>query len=312
MSKTICPSCGDIGDHKELPYGGYFYNGISMPLVSCGVCGLTFIKHNLTLNEINSFYDVDEYFSSEYAGGGATVEYESNKDDQEKKARVALDVISKYKRGGHLLEIGCAGGYLLKLAKDKYNFDPKGVEISKRMSDFGNKKLGLDIHCGTVESMPTEWRNFDVVYMGDVLEHIPEPISFMNLVKSKMKEEGIICLELPFTYNFTLSGLVIALVNFFRLRIGRLYFLPAQHRTNFVKKPPYHLLMFTKRSIKYFLEHNGFLVKYIKIYEGKPKFKFGESGIYVTIKNISYYLTFFLPQSILGDRIIVVAEKNRK
>jgi 2-polyprenyl-3-methyl-5-hydroxy-6-metoxy-1,4-benzoquinol methylase len=278
-----------------------------MPLVSCGICGLAFVVHNLSTSEINSFYDADDYFDSEYAGDGALSGYEANRLEQEKKAKFALDVIRKYNKGGSLLEIGCAGGYFLKLAEDKYNFKTKGVEISRHMSSFGNKKLGLNIYCGTIDNVPREWQNFDVIYMGDVLEHTSEPLALINKVKSRMKVGGIVCLELPLTYNWTFLGLLIGLTSMIKGKFGKLYFLPSQHRTRFIAKPPYHLLMFTKSAIKYFLEHNGFSVQYVKVYEGKPKVKFNAYKLYALLKTIFYFISTYLPQNTFGDRMIVIA-----
>lgn len=306
--RAICPSCGFDGSREPLPYGGYHYAGRDMPLIRCPACRLMFVAHGLSKEEIGAFYDEERYFDSEYAGGAAK-KYEANREELEKKADFALKRMSRFVYGGSLLEVGCAGGYFLASARDRYGFIPKGIDLSKLMRDFGREKLGLDIHCGTIHTAPSDWTDFDAVYMGDVLEHVPDPVDFAREISSRMKPGGILCLEIPLSYNGTLSGAFIGLANMFRGRFGRIYFLPSQLRANYANKPPYHLLMFDKSSMERFLTENGFEVVHMKIYEGKPKDRFGGS-LYAKLKAICHYLTLYLPQNALGDRMIAVARNT--
>lgn len=304
-NKIQCPVCGSE-KYSKLDYGGYEYKGIKMPLVWCSNCSLSYIVHNLSAEEINGFYNESIYFDSEYAGG-ATKKYIDDKKEQEQKALKILDIINKYHNGKKLLEIGSAGGFFLDTAKNKCGFDVFGVEVSKEMCFFARGR-GLNVYCGTIYNMPMGWGEFDVIYMGDVLEHIPEPNKFISLVKNKLNKNGLLVLELPLTYNPTLSGIIIGIFNMLKGNLGYKYFLPSQHRVNYVKKSPYHLVMFNKKSINYFLKNNDFVVQYLKEYEGIPKEKF--KGKYELLKNLSSILTTNIYQSLLGDRMIVVAKKK--
>ena len=304
-----CPVCGGMSS-RDLSFGGYYFAGEKLPLVLCDNCDLQYVRHHLNEKEISSFYNESEYFKSEYAGGGQTEEYAASRQDQEEKAARVLNIIKKIRPNGKLIEIGCAGGYFCALARDRYGYDVKGVELSEEMGQWGRQNLGLDIFTGSIFSAPLSWSGFSVAYLGDVLEHVSDPITFVGEIKSRLVTGGILVLELPFTYNWTLSGFIIGLANMFRGRFGRKYFLPAQHRKNFVPKPPYHLLMFTRKSLKTFLEKQGFRVLYLKIYEGEPKDKFGRS-FYSSLKQITHWLTWFLPQSFLGDRCLVIAELKK-
>ncbi len=305
--KMSCPSCGEV-KYSELPFGGYEYKGERLLLVRCVACSLQYIRHGLTNNEIDAFYNEPDYFNSEYAGG-AVKDYASSLPEQEEKAHRALTVIQRYKKQGKLLDIGCAGGYLVALAEKIYGYEGYGAELSDMMVAYGKEKLNLHIHRGTVYDLPENWGNFDVIYLGDVLEHVAEPHRFVNAIKDRLNSGGLVVFEVPMSYNWTLSGLFIGFANMMRGRLGYRYFLPAQHRTNFVKKPPYHLLMFTKRSMRFFLESENFMVRYLKIYEGAPKTKFSK-GLYRRLKSITSWLTWHLPQSMFGDRMLVIGEKR--
>ncbi len=138
-----CPICKNP-EYQELDYGGYFYRGAEYPLVSCKFCGLKYILNDLSDKDIADLYQEEKYFDAEYAGG-ATHSYEENKSAQNKKADFALKFISHFKSGGKLLDVGCAGGYFVERARDKYNYEAKGIELSEHMVKFA-KSRGLDVH----------------------------------------------------------------------------------------------------------------------------------------------------------------------
>lgn len=304
----ICPICGSAG-YKELDFGGYVYSHRVFPLVECSGCLLKYISHNLTDNEISSFYNNDKYFESEYAGG-TNKNYTDNELGQVSKASYVLKKIDKYRNNNsnRLLEIGCAGGYFLKTAQGEFGYSVVGVEMSKTMSDLAKNK-NLEVYQGSIDNLPSTVDNFDLIYMGDVLEHMSEPNDFISKIKKKLNYDGLIILELPLTYNITMFGVVAWLANLLKGKIGCKYLLPAQHRGYLIKKPPYHLIMFNRRSIKKYLSLNNMQLKYIKVYEGYPKRKFNNMFLYF-IKLLTHYLTIIFNQKIFGDRAIVIAQKN--
>jgi len=290
-----------------MPFGGYLYNGQKLPLVKCLKCSLMFIDHSLSESQITSFYDKESYFDSEY-GGGADKDYKANKLELQKKARNVLKVIKKFTPSGKLLEIGSAGGYFMLTAQNEFGYKAMGVEISRSMCDLATG-MGLNTFCGQLKDLPERIGNFDIIYLGDVLEHITDPIAFSILIRKRLNKDGIMVLELPLTYNLTLSGFFIGLVNMTRGRFGYQYFLPAQHRSTFIPKPPYHLLQFNGSSMDYFFNCNGFKTIYIKTYDGEPKGKFSGS-LYWLLKKVCHFITSTVRQSWLGDRAIVITRKH--
>ena len=246
---ALCPSCGNT-KYKKLSFGGYLYQDTVMPLQKCAHCKLKYVSHNLTQAEIDEFYNRDEYFDSEYIGG-AGGDYASNKLAMEEKADKVFRTLNRFKSTGKLLDTGCAGGFSLKVAHDTYGYDAYGAEVSKMMSQFAEKR-GMKVCCGSTDAVPTSWGSFDAIYLGDVLEHVPTPNAFIQKIRARLSEGGVLVLEVPLSYNLTLSGLAIGFCNMLCGRFGYRYFLPAQHRASFIAKPPYHLLMFNCSSMDYF------------------------------------------------------------
>ena len=105
--------------------------------------------------------------------------------------------VMRFASPGRTLDIGCGRG-----------------EASIRLSRFGFSCVGLDMsdevvarlqsaypevtwHCGRLEDLVDVLGTFDVVTMYHVLEHIPQPLKFMEVVKSIVNSGGLIVVEVP-------------------------------------------------------------------------------------------------------------------
>jgi SAM-dependent methyltransferase len=96
--------------------------------------------------------------------------------------------------GGDLLEIGCGYGYLLDEARSFFerrigtDFSPEGAEIARA--------TGAEVFVGGVEQVPPEAK-FDCVVGTQVIEHVYEPLSFVQRLASHTKPGGHIVLATP-------------------------------------------------------------------------------------------------------------------
>ena len=101
--------------------------------IQCKNCSLIFIAENGTIN-LRKTYDDKDFFSS-YIRNYKIFIGTFNK---------ILRFIEKFKSPGKILDIGCAIGFLLYLAK-KRNWDAYGIEVSKFASQFAKNKLKLKV-----------------------------------------------------------------------------------------------------------------------------------------------------------------------
>lgn len=104
---------------------------------------------------------------------------------------------------GKLLDVGCATGELLTVARS-YGFDVFGVEISPQgktvCSDlFGEEKiLGKSLEHG---DFPSNY--FDIVTLSDVIEHIPDPRALLNILADILKPHGLLLIVTPNSASWT-------------------------------------------------------------------------------------------------------------
>jgi len=78
-----------------------------------------------------------------------------------------------------ILEIGCGEGLFLR-ELSRRGFDIYGIEASKTAAEFAQKS-GLNVITGYFPDTQLSG-TFDAVVLSHVLEHIPEPIDFLDLL----------------------------------------------------------------------------------------------------------------------------------
>lgn len=99
-----------------------------------------------------------------------------------------------------ILDIGCGPGYFLKHGKDR-GWDVLGVEPSKQAAAHA-RSLGLNIIEEFLdEDLAPKLRQFDVIHMSEVLEHIPQPGKLLKLAHQMLAPDGIICVVVPNDYS---------------------------------------------------------------------------------------------------------------
>jgi SAM-dependent methyltransferase len=99
-------------------------------------------------------------------------------------------------RGGALLDVGAAGGYLVEHAS-RAGFDARGVEISEHAVRIASRVVPGKVHRGTLETLDLPPASLDVVTLFDVLEHVPEPEDSLSRLSRWLKPGGWLAVTTP-------------------------------------------------------------------------------------------------------------------
>ena len=133
--------------------------------------------------------------------------------------------------GGRIVDVGCNVGTFLRTAK-REGFTAIGVEPNPQAAARARDK-GLEVHTGFFDQAAVERiGRADAVHMGDVIEHVFDPVDLLRHAASVLRSGGVLMVVTP-----DLESLM-----------GRLLQV----------KPDEHLVYFTRRSLELAAATAGF------------------------------------------------------
>lgn len=154
-------------------------------ILKCLQCGMLFVNPQPTQEQLEEFYrDFDSGYQLKY------------KDQVIKRSKKIFDLVQKFRRNGRLLDVGCGYGFFLDIAR-KNGWQATGLELSPAAADFAKRNLGLQVFIGELAKINLEENYFDLISMQHVLEHLPDPVKILNILKTKLKDGGILLLIVP-------------------------------------------------------------------------------------------------------------------
>jgi 2-polyprenyl-3-methyl-5-hydroxy-6-metoxy-1,4-benzoquinol methylase len=108
--------------------------------------------------------------------------------------KTILASIKKYKPNGSLLDVGCANGCFLDLAKN--DFQVAGIEPQKKFYEMCTSK-GLNVFNGIFPDSLDASQAYDIITFNDVLEHIPNAAGIIRACAKHLKDDGIVVINIP-------------------------------------------------------------------------------------------------------------------
>lgn len=276
----------------------------SYQVINCIKCGLVYINPQPTSNITSEIYN-EQYFSGGCNFGYQGIDYLSKENENWFKylpTKALLKIERLQPNKGKILDIGCAVGYFLEVARGR-NWEIHGVEISEFAADLAEKRLKIKIF-PTLDQTDFPANHFDSITAFEIIEHLQDPSEFLQKINKLLKDKGVLGLSTPNLKNSK------SLKNF----------LDWNYLT-----PPEHLHYFDKNTITEILKKNGFEVVYIFWGPINPLNKLSGKGV-SSVKNLYHKLKpvlgpvkriiFDLPmawygeKSGLGEDMIVIAKKK--
>jgi len=111
------------------------------------------------------------------------------------------EAILKHCWGTTLLEIGCAPGSFLKAAGEQ-GFICHGVEPNEQLAERIFDESGAHyVYPGIFEQIDFQDRKWDNIVAMDVLEHVEDPVKFVDKALSLLNPGGRLILMCPFIFD---------------------------------------------------------------------------------------------------------------
>lgn len=107
-----------------------------------------------------------------------------------------LDIVGYNKR---VLELGCSSGYVTKALVDR-GCDVVGIEVDATAAaaaeKWAQRVVVGDLDAGTLWQ-ELEGEEFDVITLGDVLEHLRDPLATLRAAVRHVKPSGFLAISVP-------------------------------------------------------------------------------------------------------------------
>lgn len=115
----------------------------------------------------------------------------NEKKEKIKQFKVVLDFLKKDKKSGKILDIGCGYGWMLSMLNKK-RWETHGVDISKDCKMIAEKNIDkFYLNLSEVKL------KFDVITMIHVIEHLKNPLKFLDKINNLLKKNGKLIIETP-------------------------------------------------------------------------------------------------------------------
>jgi len=109
--------------------------------------------------------------------------------------------IEQLKTSGRILDVGCGTGEFLN-EMQKHGWQATGIEKDPRAAEFAEQRYGLTVSTADLIDTHFQEQSFDVITFWHVLEHLPEPLSTLQLAKKMLKADGLMLIAAPNISSF--------------------------------------------------------------------------------------------------------------
>ena len=162
----------------------------------CAECGCYVNRRPPFPEELKRIYSFDLYWHKRaQLKGHPTIECRAANDRSDGRVQYWLDLIERCcKSVGWVVEVGCGSGVLLAELKTR-GYKCIGVEPDEKTADWASENMKLDVRQGFFPNV--DLPKCDLFLAFDVIEHSPDPKSFMMGVAELLNPGGIAIMQMP-------------------------------------------------------------------------------------------------------------------
>ena len=193
LEKVACPVCESSESQVVAVVDR---QGLDVDTVACLQCPTLYSRNRLTEESLNVFYS--DFYRNLY--GGLDSPNNDWLDQQTKNGRRIFTLLDDNKllpnsdTSLRVLEIGAgAGGALVPFKEAGHSV--LGIDFDEKFLDFGRSN-GLSLQRGGIQDLDG-LKTFDVVLLKDVLEHLPDPLQALRMIRESLSEKGVAYIQVP-------------------------------------------------------------------------------------------------------------------
>lgn len=168
-----------------------------LELVVCNECGV--LQKKLDSDWVDAVEQVYASYTINHQSGGADPLLFNSAYGQAPRAEILvrhLEHLAVLQSWGSMLDIGCANGNVLQCFGRSFpQWTMHGMERSPFWRDTILAIPGVDAYFSSLEELGTQ--RFDLIVMSHVLEHIPDPSSYLARLLGHLTENGLLCIAVP-------------------------------------------------------------------------------------------------------------------
>jgi 2-polyprenyl-3-methyl-5-hydroxy-6-metoxy-1,4-benzoquinol methylase len=244
---AACPVCGGLQVVRLGKWAGDYDR------LRCAECSLVFAD---PLEGSANIYD-QQY---EVSGAYALYLEVAEKVKSGKKAfgwpyRILLRRLTTLRFKGTFFEVGCGAGYFLYYMK-KRSWKALGCDVDPSAVKAGKEMLNVEVIHSNFHASIVEDHSLDVLAAFEVIEHLEDPIGFLHLASKKLRKGGYLFLSTP--------------------NAGTKW--PQHWSKERTVLPPFHLTVFSERSMQRAAESAGFEVVEFKQKPVPFRYEFMDEG----------------------------------
>jgi len=207
MPETV-PSCPLCGGESSTPFDQRTFRGLEVTNCLCSTCGLVYQSPRMNEAELSVFYKV-EYRRLYHGLEGPAARDLAVQAGRAEALLVFCD--GKVPTVKRHLDIGCSAGLLLQRFKAVYGCRATGVEPGDVYREYARLQR-LRVFASLDELRAKDKKRFDLISLAHVLEHLPDPGSYLDeLRKGMLTKNGWLLVEVPNLYahdSFEVAHLV--------------------------------------------------------------------------------------------------------
>lgn len=270
---TECRICHSSSARHYRRVEGYSLN-------KCNSCGIVFLEGQSD-NQNDFFEDLELHQGMEY---WSTPEHFQKHNSlflkYFRKRAACLRKFSRQKESLKLLDIGSGFGFWPKYAQDN-GFSVTCLEPNQKAAQYISGQLGvLNTRPQKLEDFETN-EKFDCITLCDVLEHAPDPGRMLERIKSFMRQDSLLYIQVPDALGF-------------------------RYPYNAPLGLPQHLWQFNTKSLNHLVKANGLSP------QKRLKGVMGIVGIMeqAKFKPLPQCLSFLAEKLYFGNRLVMICKIN--